>query len=276
LDETMEENEQSETQQESAWGAGLGSLAAWVGQQAEFLEDYQNKGLRQLNLYRFPIDAYNKVWKTLRDRALTLATYQLRAPPRPAVLSTLLFWVLPQCAAAYNDIYLFLRRFRGSPEAELVSASDLRAAADALQLEERFQIKEPSLDAFLSLPALLLQQLQTRIDQLAAVLEQQLLTSTFEWEQIELRELRRAGGQLQGALELLSREDTEKETVNRENSVIRYNVIRKEYEEVGRKAWLMRWGYRIKLISRWKGLQRKVAERARDRRFGILQLIDGE
>ncbi len=65
--------------------------------------------------------------------------------------------------------------------------------------------------------------------------------------------------------------------VNRDNSVLKYNFILKQYDPVdkSKRKFILRYIYRIKLISRWRKLDKKRQERLKDRRMNILQLIDG-
>ena len=66
--------------------------------------------------------------------------------------------------------------------------------------------------------------------------------------------------------------------VNRDNSVLRYTLISKQYDPVdkGRRRFILKYIYRIKLICRWRKLEKKRQERLKERRMNILQLIDGE
>ena len=66
--------------------------------------------------------------------------------------------------------------------------------------------------------------------------------------------------------------------VNRDNSVLRYTFISKQYDPVdkGRRRFILKYIYRIKLICRWRKLEKKRQERLKERRMNILQLIDGE
>jgi hypothetical protein len=83
----------------------------------------------------------------------------------------------------------------------------------------------------------------------------------MELLEIENRELKRALTHFNSQIELLSKEDTEHELVNRENSVIRYNIIRKQYPEIVKRKSIMRFVFRIKLISKWQKLKKKQAKR---------------
>lgn len=80
------------------------------------------------------------------------------------------------------------------------------------------------------------------------------------------------------ALEFLNKEDSNSMAVNRDNSVLRYNFIMKQFEpiEKGKKKLLIRYIYRIKLICRWNKLEKKRVERLKERKMNILQVIDGE
>jgi hypothetical protein len=66
--------------------------------------------------------------------------------------------------------------------------------------------------------------------------------------------------------------------VNRDNSVLRFTLIGKQYEAVekGKRRFIMRYIYRIKLICRWRQIEKKRQERLKERKMNILQLIDGE
>ncbi len=65
--------------------------------------------------------------------------------------------------------------------------------------------------------------------------------------------------------------------INRDNSVLRYNFILKQYDPVdkSKRKFILKYIKRIKLISRWKKLEKKRQERLKERRMNILQLIDG-
>jgi pantothenate kinase-related protein Tda10 len=84
--------------------------------------------------------------------------------------------------------------------------------------------------------------------------------------------------QLNSAVELLNKSDSSSMAVNRDNSVLKYNFIMKQYEPVakGRRRLILPYLYRIKLICRWRKLEKKRQERLKERKMNILQLIDGE
>jgi hypothetical protein len=48
---------------------------------------------------------------------------------------------MPEWAAAYNDIFIFIRKFISSSEVEDVKISDLKDIYDDFKLEQRFHYK---------------------------------------------------------------------------------------------------------------------------------------
>lgn len=86
---------------------------------------------------------------------------------------------------------------------------------------------------------------------------------------IESRELKLALNHFNSQIQLLSKEDTKEEIVNRDNSVIRYNIIRKQYPEISRRRFIMRFVFRLKLICKWQKLQKKQAKRLIERKMKI-------
>jgi len=64
--------------------------------------------------------------------------------------------------------------------------------------------------------------------------------------------------------------------LNRDNSVIKYNLIINQYDKIKKTKFAMKFVYRLKLILRWNKLQKKIKERLKERKMNILQLIDGE
>ena len=64
--------------------------------------------------------------------------------------------------------------------------------------------------------------------------------------------------------------------MNRDNSVIKYNLIINQYERVKKNRFIMRYVYRLKFILQWNKIEKKIKERLKERKMTILQLIDGE
>lgn len=104
------------------------------------------------------------------------------------------------------------------------------------------------------------------------------LKRTVSMLQVEWKQLQACMTQLNSALEFLNKTDSSSVVVNRDNSVLKYNLVMKEYEPVekSKRKFMIKYLYRIKLICRWRRLYKKRQERLKERKMNILQLIDGE
>lgn len=104
--------------------------------------------------------------------------------------------------------------------------------------------------------------LRSRVQQLAASLPRSASPQERRVTQVaegEGRQLEASLLQLNQAIELLNKADSSSMAVNRDNSVLKYNSVVRQYEgvEKGRRRWMMRYVYRIKLICRWRTLDKK-------------------
>jgi hypothetical protein len=58
--------------------------------------------------------------------------------------------------------------------------------------------------------------------------------------------------------------------------VLIYRVINKQYGELSKSYHIMKYVFRLKLFYRWSKLKKKRANRLRERKMKICELIDGE
>lgn len=191
-------------------------------------------------------------------------------------MSTAVFWCIPAWATSYNDIYLFIKKYCEGQENE-VDPIVLKEVYDELQLKERFGMQECKPELVLKLPFYFLENFMEKTLELAAALEERAhqltagLTESSPPRQrriayvvgVERRQLEGSVAQLNSVVELLGKADSSSMAVNRDNSVLKYNSVLRGYEGVerGRRRWMMRFAFRVKLICRWRRLQKKRAER---------------
>ena len=71
-------------------------------------------------------------------------------------------------------------------------------------------------------------------------------------------------------------QDKDGKQVNRDNTVLRFAIVSKQYPEIPRNKTTKFLGFRLKLICRWKKLEKRIVQRIKDRKMKILELIDGE
>ena len=74
---------------------------------------------------------------------------------------------------------------------------------------------------------------------------------------VELKELMDALNQFNSYLEFLNMEDEGNKQVNRDNTVLRFTIVSKQYPEVPKIKKTVTWAFRLKLIWRWKKLEIK-------------------
>jgi hypothetical protein len=87
---------------------------------------------------------------------------------------------------------------------------------------------------------------------------------------IESKEIKLSLAQFNNYLEFLNMDDKDNKQVNRDNTVLRYTIINKQYSEIPRSKATMFLCYRLKLICRWKQLEKKKALRLKQRKHKIL------
>ena len=63
--------------------------------------------------------------------------------------------------------------------------------------------------------------------------------------------------------------------VNRDNSVLKFSIINKQYGEIKKTKKTLTLAFRLKLICKWHKLIKKREQRLKQRKMKILELIDG-
>ena len=70
--------------------------------------------------------------------------------------------------------------------------------------------------------------------------------------------------------------DDGKKQVNRDNSVLKFSIINKQYPDIVKNKKIMAFVFRLKLICKWKKIGKRQSDRLKQRKMKILELIDGD